>query len=38
MKVKIARFVPASVYDRVTLTAARSSLIKSLQSDDLLAA
>jgi len=34
MKVKIAMFVPASVYDRVTLTAARSSLIKGLHSDD----
>jgi hypothetical protein len=27
MRVKIAMFVPASVYDRVTFTAARSSLI-----------
>ena len=27
MKVEIAIFVPASVYERVTLTAARSSLI-----------
>jgi hypothetical protein len=27
-------FVPASVYDRVTLTAARSSLIKCPHSDD----
>src|SRR5262245_779454 len=34
MKVKIAMFVPASVYDLVTLTAARSSLIKWLHSDD----
>jgi hypothetical protein len=34
MKVKIAMFDPASVYDRVTLTAARSSLIKCNHSDD----
>jgi hypothetical protein len=37
MKVKIAIFVPASVYDRVTLTAATSSLIKCLHSEDLRA-
>jgi hypothetical protein len=33
MKVKIAMLVPASVYGRVTLTAARSSLIKGLHWD-----
>jgi hypothetical protein len=35
MKVKIAMFDAASVYVRVTLTAARSSLIKCLRSDDM---
>src|SRR6185295_14729796 len=36
MKVKIAMFVPASVYERVTLTAARSSLIKCLRCSSCL--
>jgi hypothetical protein len=35
MKVKIAMFEAASVYVRVTLTAARSSLIKCLHCDDV---
>ena len=37
MKVKIAMFEAASVYVRVTLTAARSSLIKCLHCDDMRA-
>lgn len=37
MKVKIAMFDAASVYVRVTLTAARSSLIKCLHGDDIRA-